>query len=165
MNLKTKKTFYLLTAIIIYLTAANSFFADDTEYISNKTVEIFCNDNSFIQPYDIDVASGTVTNQTEFNQCYNLDEDNGKYINFYIENTGNVAITITINGKKPHTLNPKNSGYIYLDVENDILDTSKSYTFKAVPSKNGGKISMNWIITQSDDRYIFYNSSNGKRNK
>ncbi len=154
MKFKTKKLFSLLTATIICLTAANSVFADDNEYISNETetVEISCNDDSFIQPYDMDVASGTVTNQTEFKQSYDLDEDNGKYVNFYIENTGSVGITITINGKKSRTLNPGKSGHIYLDVENGIFGTSKSYTFKAVPAKNGGKISMNWIIAQRDNK-------------
>lgn len=100
------------------------------------------------QTYDANIGSGSVTDQTEFQQSYDLDEGNGKYVDFFINNTGSVNITANINGEKSHTFNSGEEGHIYLEVKNGIL--RNKYTFKAVPAKNGGKISIDWIITQGN---------------
>ncbi|KOR76066.1 hypothetical protein [Paenibacillus solani] len=83
---------------------------------------------------------------TQFQATYPLKKSNGAKVNFWIKNTGDVSVKITINGKQKTTLAPGKSGHISAPV--GFL--SSNYKFKAVPTPNGGKISINFRIAQRD---------------
>nr|WP_202128604.1 hypothetical protein [Paenibacillus dendrobii] len=83
---------------------------------------------------------------TEFQATYPLKKSNGAKVNFWIKNTGNVSVRITINGDQKRTLAPGKNGHISAPV--GFL--SSEYKFKVVPTPNGGKISIDYRIAQRD---------------
>lgn len=83
---------------------------------------------------------------TEFQATYRLKKRNGAKVNFWIKNTGDVSVKITINGDQKRTLAPGKSGHISASVGS----LSSKYKFKAVPTPNGGKISIDYRIAQKD---------------
>ena len=83
---------------------------------------------------------------TEFQAAYRLKESNGAKVNFWIKNTGKVSVKISINGSQKRTLAPGKSGHISAPVGS----LSSDYKFKAVPTPNGGKISISFRIAQKD---------------
>ena len=116
-----------------------SSFAQSTE-ISSENYET----DSGIVPYDMDIDRGSYSG-TQFQTSYKLSSANGKNVNFYVNNTGNVAVKITINGSYAKTIQPGEDDYITAPV--GIF--ASNYTFKAVPSPNG-KISISYGIAQRD---------------
>lgn len=125
-----------------------------TTILCVPTMPVFADSgtSSFVQPRDSDIAHDSFVDWEQFEKTYTLDEADGKYVNFYIENTGDVSIKITINGKNGRTIEPGDSGHITAEVKNGILGNSKKYTLKAVPTPNGGRISMDWRIAQRDEK-------------
>jgi len=83
---------------------------------------------------------------TEFQATNPLKKSNGAKVNFFIKNTGDVSVRITINGDQKRTLAPGKSGHISAPVGS----LSSKYKFKAVPTPNGGKISIDYRIAQRD---------------
>lgn len=83
---------------------------------------------------------------TEFQATYPFKKSNGAKVNFWIKNTGDVSVKVTINGGQKTTLAPGKSGHISAPV--GFL--SRNYKFKAVPTPNGGKISIDFRIAQRD---------------
>lgn len=117
-----------------------------------ETVENTIVEEENMQDDDANVGSGMILNQTDFQKIDSLTEDNGKYVNFYIENIGDIPIQITINGKQQRIIQPNGSGHISIEVKNNILGKAKKYTFKAVSAKDGGDISMKWRIAQREEQ-------------
>lgn len=99
-----------------------------------------------VTPYDMDIGSGEVYNATQWSDDWDLKKSNGATVNFWIENTGTVDVVITINGKNSRTIEPGKDGHISASVGT----FSSKYKFKAVPSPNGGKISIKYSIAQRD---------------
>ncbi|MGG3280612.1 hypothetical protein [Paenibacillus solani] len=83
---------------------------------------------------------------TQFQATYPFKKSNGAKVNFWIKNTGDVSVKITINGRQKRTIAPGKSGHISAPV--GFL--SGDYKFKAVPTPNGGDISINYRIAQRD---------------
>lgn len=96
------------------------------------------------EPYEI--GSGSYSGTTGYKSEFSLNRDKGKYVNFWIKNTGNVNIKITINDSGERTFAPGESGHISAEVES----ASKNYTFKALPTPNGGNTSIDFRIVQRD---------------
>ncbi|AZH29195.1 MULTISPECIES: hypothetical protein [Paenibacillus] len=94
---------------------------------------------------DYAVKSGSYSG-TEFQAAYPLKKSNGVKVNFWIKNTGNVSVMIKINGDQKRTLAPGKSGHISAPVGS----LSSEYKFKAVPTPNGGDISIDYGIAQRD---------------
>ncbi|MNW29069.1 hypothetical protein D3C74_59130 [compost metagenome] len=116
-------------------------FAQSTESSSKN----YATESGVIQPYDMDVSSGTYSG-TGFSTSYKLSSANGKKVNFWIKNTGNVSVKITINGDSETTFAPGKSGHISASVG---YFTSE-YKFKASATPNGGDISIEYKIAQRD---------------
>lgn len=99
-----------------------------------------------VVPYDLEIKDGTEDNVVEFNYTVELSKGNGKYINFWINNTGNKDIAITINNKAEKVIKPGKQGHTYIEAST----FAKDYVFKAVPSGAGGRISFDYRIAQRD---------------
>jgi hypothetical protein len=90
--------------------------------------------------------SGSHSGTAGFSTTFKLSSANGKNVNFWIKNTGNVSVRITINGDQKRTLAPGKSGHISAPVGS----LSSEYKFKAVPTPNGGDSSIDYRIAQRD---------------
>ena len=102
--------------------------------------------DDLIQPHDMSIASGYLYDATQFTETYKLTYENGRFVNFYVENLGDVSVEITINGAGAKTLAPGQSGQISCAV----IFLIPEYKFKAVPTPNGGNISIYYSIAQRD---------------
>lgn len=132
MNLKFVFKGVVSSALVVCLIAGTSIipaFAESTESSSK----------------DYAAKSGS-SSGTEFQATYPLKKSNGAKVNFWIKNTGNVSVRITINGDQKRTLAPGKSGHISAPVGS----LSSEYKFKAVPTPNGGEISIDYRIAQRD---------------
>ncbi|MEZ2659505.1 hypothetical protein ACBP89_15695 [Aneurinibacillus aneurinilyticus] len=133
MNLKSIFKGVALSALVVGLIAGTGIipaFAEPTKSLSSK---------------DYAAKSGSYSG-TEFQATYSLKKSNGANVNFWIKNTGNVSVKITINGGQKKTFAPGTNGHISAPV--GIF--SSNYKFKAVPTPNGGKISIDYSIAQRD---------------
>jgi hypothetical protein len=131
-NLKSVFKGVVSSALVVCLIAGTSIittFAESTESSSK----------------DYAAKSGSYSG-TEFQATYPLKKSNGAKVNFWIKNTGNVSVRIIINGDQKRTLAPGKSGHISAPVGS----LSSEYKFKAVPTPNGGKISIDYRIAQRD---------------
>lgn len=99
-----------------------------------------------IVPYVLVIKTGSIDDE-DFTHSVKLNKDNGKYINFWIKNTGNKDIAITINGDARRVIEPEEQGHIY--VEASMF--SKTYKFHAESANSAGKISMDYRIAQRDE--------------
>lgn len=98
------------------------------------------------QSRGMNLASGYLYDATQFTETYKLTYENGRFVNFYVENLGDVSVEITINGAGAKTLAPGQSGHISCAV----IFLIPEYKFKAVPTPNGGNISIYYSIAQRD---------------
>ncbi|MBD7969575.1 hypothetical protein [Paenibacillus gallinarum] len=132
MNLKSVFKGVVSSSLVVCLIAGTSIipvFAESTESSSK----------------DYAAKSGSQSG-TEFQTTHRLKKRNGAIVNFWIKNTGDVSVKITINGDQKKTLAPGKSGHISAPV----VSLSSKYKFKAVPTPNGGKISVDYRIAQRD---------------
>ncbi|GGG14732.1 hypothetical protein GCM10010912_68940 [Paenibacillus albidus] len=133
MNLKFVFKGVVSSALVVCLIAGTSIipaFAESTESSSK----------------DYAAKSGSHSGTAGFSTTYKLSSANGKNVNFWIKNTGNVSVRITINGDQKRTLAPGKSGHISAPVGS----LSSEYKFKAVPTPNGGDSSIDYRIAQRD---------------
>lgn len=130
MNLKSVFKGVVSSALVVCLIAGTciiSAFAESTESSSR----------------DYAATSGSHSG-TEFQAAYTFKKRNGAKVNFWIKNTGDVSVRISINGDQKRTLAPGKSGHVSVEVGS----LSRKYKFKAVPTPNGGKISIDYRIAQ-----------------
>lgn len=132
MNLKSIFKGVVSSVLVVALIAGTSIIPVFAESTASSSKE--------------DAAKSGSYSGTQFQATYQLKKSNGAKVNFWIKNTGNVSVKITINGGQKKTLAPGKSGHISAPV--GFL--SKDYKFKAVPTPNGGKISINFRIAQRD---------------
>ncbi len=95
-----------------------------------------------------EIASDSLTEVKSFSTYFDLSKGGGKYINFWVKNTGRNDIAITINDKERRVIKTGDSGHI--SVKAGTL--TKRYTFDAVPTPNGGRISLDYRIAQRDSQ-------------
>lgn len=145
-----KKT---IITILLGVTMSLTSIVSNGAVFANENIvnyeNIYEDNSSTITPFDMDVSSGSISSSTGFDNTWKLDSKNGKHVNFYIENTGNVNIKATINGNSERIFKPGDSGHISVEVSNGILG-AKEYRFKAVSESNGGTVKMDYIIAQRD---------------
>ena len=103
-----------------------------------------------ILPVDLEFATGEHDSNTQFEVTYKMDQKDGRKANFNVKNNGDVSVVITINGKGALTIAPGQERYISEDVKNGFWGP-KSYTFKAVPARGGGKVNISYKIAQRDN--------------
>lgn len=147
--MKTRTLSALVAAVIIGTLVALPDFAAEPANVE-KPVEAV--DFITIMPPDMPVASGTIKDDSGLDLDKKLNRDNGKYVNFYVENLGNDPVKITINGQNSRTLEAGESGHIDMEVTQGLFGGDKTYTFKAVAGTNGGTVHINYTIYQRDER-------------
>lgn len=91
------------------------------------------------------ISSGSYSGTSFGPAEYSLNKSNGQYINFWIKNTGNVNVKIKINDTVERTFKPGEEGHITAQFSRD---SDEDFIFKAVPTPNGGKISIDYRIAQ-----------------
>lgn len=140
--MKRKKMMLWLLTVVFLFAAANtlSVYADQYAYLSS-------NSQSYgrLMPNDADIDSGSYSG-AHFTQSYYLKKSTGAYVNFWIKNTGSIAVTITINGKNERTFAPGESGHISAPVD----PPGGTYNFKAIPTSSSKYISIEFRIAQRD---------------
>ncbi|WP_342437011.1 hypothetical protein NSS79_27985 [Paenibacillus sp. FSL L8-0436] len=144
MNLKSVfKGVVSSTLAVVLITGVGTLptFAQSTESSS----ENYVTESGVIKPFDMDVSSGSYSG-TGFSTSYKLSSANGKNVNFWINNTGDVSVKITINGGSEATFAPGKSGHIFAPVGH----FASEYKFKASATPNGGDISIDYKIAQRD---------------
>lgn len=140
MNLMKNVRVSLLVIGLLTGIGSVSFFSQSSEEKSGVNVDF--NETA---SYGMGIARGTYTG-TEFFAEYKLSSSNGENVNYSVNNTGKVAVKITINGAYAATIQPGMEGHITVP----IGSFNKKYEFKAVPTPNGGQISITYEIAQSD---------------
>ncbi|MFF2911729.1 MULTISPECIES: hypothetical protein [Bacillales] len=144
MNLKSIFKGVVSSALAVSLITGVSTlptFAQSTESSS----ENYATEDGVIKPFDMDVSSGSYSG-TGFSTTYKLSSANGKTVNFWIKNTGDVSVKITINGGSETTFAPGKSGHISASV--GVF--ASNYVFKASATPNGGSIGIDYKIAQRD---------------
>ncbi len=102
-----------------------------------------------MMPYAIgEIDANSLTDVDGFSTYFELSKGGGKYINFWVKNTGRNSIAITINDKGERVIEPGKSGHI--SVKAGAL--TKGYVFKAEGTPNGGRISLDYRIAQRDSQ-------------
>jgi len=127
---------------LLFLTIITVFF---------NSYMIFANEDNTVTNETDTVSTGLYVSDV-FESDYTLDEKDGKYVNFYIENRGDIAVLATINGEEERIFNPNDKGHIYVKVNNSIFGKSKEYTFRAVSEPVGAEIKIYYIIAQRDSQ-------------
>lgn len=92
------------------------------------------------------INDGSQEEVVEFNHTVELTKGNGEYVHFWIENTGDKDIAITINETAEVIVAPGEEGET--SVKTGMF--AKDYVCKAVPSGAGGRISLAYRITQGE---------------
>lgn len=126
--------------ILIEKVDSDKDVAQSTE-ISSENYET----DSGIVPYYMEIEKGTHT-RTQFSATYKLSSSNGKNVDFCVINNGEVDVKVTINEEFGETYAPGEDDCITAPV--GFFD--KNYEFKAVPTPNGGQISIDYRIVQRD---------------
>ncbi|QPR67048.1 hypothetical protein I6G82_17590 [Lysinibacillus macroides] len=93
--------------------------------------------------HGIDIARGTYSGG-QFIDKYRVSKRNGEMLNFWIKNTGNTDIKITIDEKGGAIFQPGEQGHI----STSVGFFAKTYEFKAAPLHNGGNIRMEYGLSQ-----------------
>jgi hypothetical protein len=104
------------------------------------------------------IDSGDIRSNTGLETSMMLNQENGKYVNLYVENNGSHSVVATINGQSERAFKAGEKGYIHLEVTQDLLGLDREYDFKVVPGTNGGSIDIHYEIAQ-DLCYYPENSS------
>lgn len=95
-----------------------------------------------------EIFTGSFSEDDTFVYQRELYENNGEYVNFWIDNTGDKSVTITIDGKGAREIKPGKNGHISAKV--GML--ARDYEFMAVPSSDsGGTITFDYRIKQTDE--------------
>lgn len=93
------------------------------------------------------IKDGSEEEVVDFNYTVELTKGNGEYVHFWIENTGDKNIAITINDDAEVTIAPGEEGET--SVKTGMF--AKDYVCKAVPSGAGGRISFDYQIVQREN--------------
>lgn len=115
-----------------------------------------CNRNSTDDMIEDDpgvtgISSGNIHSKTGLEFSKKLNKSNGKYIKMYVENNGTNPVVATINGQSEKTLQPDETGHIYLEVTQNFWGGDRDYKFKVVTGRNGGSVNIHYEITQQGE--------------
>lgn len=80
-------------------------------------------------------------------RTYECQKVDGKYVNFYVHNTGACSVTININGSYARTIEPGSAGHVRAPISTTIL--SQSMTLECV-SADGSDMDIYWKAAQRD---------------
>ena len=145
--MKNRKLSALLAAAMVSATVAVPAAAEKTEPV---TAPVGMADAIEIMPREMPVANGEINDKSGLDISKTLNKNNGKYVNFYVENLGSNPVQITINDENERILEAGEKGHISMEVTQGIFGADKTYKFKAVAGKNGGTVHINYVIYQRD---------------
>ena len=95
-----------------------------------------------------EIFTGSFSEDDTFLQPHELYRNNGAYVNFWIDNTGDKSVTITIDGKGARVIEPGKNGHISAKVDKK----TRYYKFMATPSSDsGGTITFDYRIKQTNE--------------
>lgn len=144
--MKNQKSFFLVIVLVVMVLLSS---CSDISPTINKTTdkEPSYNVENKTSVEDVGISSGSYHGISFGPAEYALSKTNGKYVIFWAKNTGKVDIRISINDySKELTLQPNEEGFVSEEFSKD----EQNFTFKAVPTPNGGDISIDYEIKQSN---------------
>ena len=144
-----KSVMVSIIAIVAASTCLLGFVGCERKSMDDRIV-----DNTSLTKID----SGDIRSNTGLETSMMLNQENGKYVNLYVENNGSHSVVATINGQSERAFKAGEKGYIHLEVTQDLLGLDREYDFKVVPGTNGGSIDIHYEIAQ-DLCYYHENSS------
>ncbi len=103
-------------------------------------------------PRDFSIDEGDQNNATGLKASYNLNRENGKYVNLYVENKGSNDVVSTINDTNAKIFKPGAKGHISVEVTQGILGGDQDYLFRVAAGKNGGTVNIHYSIAQQDTK-------------
>lgn len=104
----------------------------------------------WIMPPDLPLDSGEIENLIGLEMTKKLNQDNGRYVDLYVENNGAGPVVATINGESERTFEEGESGRISVEVTQGWFGADREYEFKVVPGTNGGTVNIRFEIAQRD---------------
>ena len=152
--MKNQKLGALLAAVMVSTMVAVPACAETGGNVHSSEVVA----SAEIMPRDKPVADGTINDPSGYEFEDDLDRDDGKYVNFYVENLGNnpIVASIYIDGSddpsEERTFQPGETGHIFVEVTQGFLGFNKDYKFTLVPGANGGTVYASSIIYQRDQQ-------------
>lgn len=99
---------------------------------------------------DLLLDSGEIENLVGLEMTKKLNQDNGRYVDLYVENNGAGPVVATINGESERTFEEGESGRISVEVTQGWFGADRDYEFKVVPGTNGGTVNIRYEIAQRD---------------
>ncbi|ASP25158.1 MULTISPECIES: hypothetical protein [Bacillus amyloliquefaciens group] len=149
MNLKSifKGVTSTLIAGAIVGTCTIPAFAESTTSGSSKNYAVT---SGVFKALDREVSEDSV-DQSSWSREFELDENDGAQVNFWISNNGSNDIKISIDGKVSRTIAPGKQGSISAEVKNGWFGWTYNYTFTASPTAQGGSVKMKYKIAQRNN--------------
>lgn len=132
----------LATSLALLIVAVPAASAADTFTTPDDAITVM----SSIQPRERVITNGNYSGDVAYSSTWTLDRNNGKYLNFYVENNGTSSVTLTINGSGARTLAPGQSGHIYRTVNS----TSQTFTVRCAATVSGNAIDIFYALAQRD---------------
>ncbi len=140
------KQLLLVGVLVAGSVGAIIYIQQEAEVVQVEATEVDLNEENGIMPIDREIVSWeTLINVVQFTDTWNLTKSDGKYVNFWVENIGNSAIYIDINGQDETLIQPGKSDYAQIDISG--LFTSSKCTFNVRTAAND-RISINYRIAQ-----------------
>lgn len=146
---KDKKLFFIINIlIIVFFTSCSTNSSNpipDTEKSSKERIYSKVESNTL--EGNMEISSGSYSGISFGTAEYALNKSNGEYVIFWAKNTGKVNVKIIINNySKELIIEPDKEGYITEEFSKD----EQNFAFKAVPTPNGGNISIEYKIRQNN---------------
>lgn len=110
---------------------------------TDEVITLDSGSNNGIDLKMVTIADGMICNQICFSYNAILNKNNGRTVNFWIQNKGSTDMTTNINNQVFRTFAPGEQGHISASVS----QTSQKFTFSAYPTY-GGLMSMTYLIRQ-----------------
>lgn len=153
---KDKRLFFIINIlIIVFFTSCNINSSNpipDTEKSSKERIYSKVESNTLkvesnTLEGNMEISSGSYSGISFGTAEYALNKSNGEYVIFWVKNTGKVNVKIIINNySKELIIEPDKEGYITEEFSKD----EQNFAFKAVPTPNGGNISIEYKIRQNN---------------
>lgn len=147
--MKNKVIATLLATTIICGTFATLAYVIDIKE-NNNTREVVTPKQ--ITPLDLSIDNGESNSNVGLEKTYKLNNDNGKYVNLYVENKGTNDVVATINDSSEKTLKPNEKGNVCVEVNQGFFGRDKDYVFKVLTGRNGGTVDIYYEIAQQENQ-------------
>ncbi len=101
------------------------------------------------KPNGITVAQGTYLDVISVEEKKTLNQENGRYLLYYVENWGDTTLAISIDDVSSDPIKPGECGYLVMEVTNVVGIFPREYSCE-VNTLEGGFVSVKQIVIQGE---------------